>query len=142
MSFPSLLSPRPLALLFSFLPTPYLPPSPPLFLIPPSFLLALPHLTPTLPLLPASFLPSSFPPSPPLSLPSSLFPPLLPPSQAYFTDYLEGHPLLVCQELLVMFLISRHRHIEALALHEKIRPLAEVSHCLFYSPVKFTSPIK
>ena len=67
-------------------------------------------------------------PSLPPSLPPFSLSPSLLSSQEYFVDYLEGHPLLVCQELLVMFLISRHRHIEALALHEKIRPLAEVGH--------------
>ncbi len=72
------------------------------------------------------FLPLSPAPSPPR--PSLL--------QEFLAGYLEDHPNLMAQELLVLFLLQRNRYIEAQHIQEKIRPIAKVfSATLFHSRV-------
>ncbi len=47
--------------------------------------------------------------------------------QELLAGYLEDHPSLVAQELLVLFLLQRSRYVEAQHIQEKIRPIAKVS---------------
>ena len=51
----------------------------------------------------------------------------LPLTQELLCGYLEDSPCLMAQELLVMFYLTHHRYAEAVALQEKIRPLAKVT---------------
>ncbi len=51
--------------------------------------------------------------------------PLTPVAETATVLYLEQHPTLVCRELLVLYFITHHRIVEALAMQEKIRPLTK-----------------
>jgi len=53
-----------------------------------------------------------------------------PSPQELLCGYLEDSPCLMAQELLVMFYLTHHRYAEAVALQEKIRPLAKVTPIL------------